>query len=614
VNFSRTRTESENAFAYVRNVAEELGIVGVSQDPINWGPPTVNFTSYGNLSLAAPAFNSSQNFSVSGSLNKIGRKHSLRAGGDIRWAQRNSQSDSNGRGTFTFNGYATVLYDSEENQVSGTGYDLADFLLGLPYSTSRRFVDTSVNPMGNRLYLRNRSLNLYVLDNWQIRSNLTLNYGMRYEYTGPTYEKYDRIVSLDVSPDLQEVDRVFPNQEGPLSGQYFGRSIVNPDRNNFAPRIGLAWKPWNRLSLIVRTGYGIGFDTSGYSSIAGQMINQPPFALNQNLATSPLNLLTLQNGFPVDPDTNILNTYAIDPHYRAAYAQQWNLDIQSRLFRIYSLNITYSGAKGTGLDIVRAPVRSGTGYSYLYQTNGGNSIYHGLDVQVSRQFSRGFNLRGSYTLSKSIDNASGSGGASIAQNDADLGAERSLSSSDRRHNFQANFTYEFPFGQNRMFLSGASGKVLNFVSGWTVNGNLTLSSGTPITARYTSSGGSSSGAALYSSLRPDSTDLPVNLSREERSIDRYFNTAAFTIPAGEYGNVGRNTITGPGTYMVNLSIRKGFNLDDNYRRLDLSWQIQNLLNHANWSGIQTTLNALDFGRVTGVRPMRSMTFNLRIRF
>ena len=300
-----------------------------------------------------------------------------------------------------------------------------------------------------------------------------------------------------------------------------------------------------------------------------------------------------------------MNTYAIDPHYRAAYAQQWNLNIQGRLFRIYSLEITYSGAKGTGLDIIRAPVRTENGY---------NSIYHGMDIQVSRQFSRGFNLRGSYTFSKSIDNASGSGGASIAQNDADLNAERSLSSSDRRHNFRASFMYEFPFGQNRMFFAGASDTVLNFVSGWTLSSDLTLSSGTPLTARYASSGSNNSGAALYSSLRPDSTGLPANLSREERTIDRYFNTAAFTIPAGEYGDVGRNTIIGPGTYMVNLSIRKGFNLDDNFRRLDLSWRIQNLLNHPNWTSVGTTLNALNFGLVTGVGAMRSMTFDLRIRF
>jgi len=614
VNYDRTRTENTNLFAHNRNVADELGITGVSQDPVNWGPPNINFTSYGSLSLASPSLNRNQNFNVSGSLNKIGTRHSIRTGGDVRWSQRNSQGDSNGRGTFSFTGYATVLYDSEGSQVRGTGYDLADFLLGLPYSTSRRYVDTDINPMGNVLYLRNRSWNVYVMDNWQVRSNLTFNYGIRYEYMGPTYEKYDRLVGLDASSDLQEVDRVFPNQTGALSGEYFSRSIVNPDRNNFAPRIGIAWRPSNRLPLVVRTGYGIGYNTGGYSSIVSQLVNQAPFALTQNLATSPSNSLTLRNGFPLDPIDNVLNTYAIDPHYKAAYAQQWNLDIQTRLFNIYSLNITYSGAKGTALDLMRSPLLFGNGYSYLYQTNGASSIYHGLDIQASRRFSRGVNIRGTYTFSKSIDNASAGGGASIAQNDADLAAERSLSSQDRRHNFRMNFTYEFPFGQNRMFFSGASATVLNFVSGWTVNGDLTLASGTPVTARYPSSSGSISGSALYSSLRPDSTGQPVSLSRDERTTGRYFNTAAFTIPAGAYGNVGRNTIIGPGTYLMNFSIRKGFNLDDNYRRLDLNWQIQNLLNHANWSSIGTTLNALNFGQVTGVRSMRSMTVDLRIRF
>ena len=94
----------------------------------------------------------------------------------------------------------------------------------------------------------------------------------------------------------------------------------------------------------------------------------------------------------------------------------------------------------------------------------------------------------------------------------------------------------------------------------------------------------------------------------------FFNTAAFAIPSGPYGTAGRNTITGPGSNLVNLSVRKGFRLDENNRRLDFSWQVQNLLNHPNWGGISTTINALNFGQVTSVRAMRSMTFNLRISF
>ena len=129
----------------------------------------------------------------------------------------------------------------------------------------------------------------------------------------------------------------------------------------------------------------------------------------------------------------------MDPGYKPSYAQQWNLDIQTQLSRLYVLNVSYTGSKGTGLDIMRAPNRTSNAGYFTYQTNGANSIYNGLNVQLSRRFSHGFNMTNSYTFSKSIDNSSGSGGSGVAQNDSDLAAERSLSSQDQRHNFQIEF-------------------------------------------------------------------------------------------------------------------------------------------------------------------------------
>jgi trimeric autotransporter adhesin len=610
LTLNRTRVESSNSFAYVNDVEGALGITGVSRDPINWGPPTIGLTSYGGLSLAAPVLNQNQTLTFSGGFNKIGTKHSIRAGADVNWSQRNSQSDANGRGTFNFTGYASVLLDAQGRQVPGTGYDFADFLLGYPYSTSRRFVDPGIDPHGNSIYIRNRSWNLFVMDNWRLNARLTLNYGLRYEYTGPSYEKYDRLVSLDATPGFASVAQVFPNQVGPLSGIPFSRSLVNADRNNVAPRIGIAWRPTNSSRFIFRAGYGIGYNAGGFGSIVNQLVNQVPFAINQNLASDLSNPLTLKAGFPVDPSMDVFNTYAIDPHYRAAYAQQWNLDIQTQISRLYVLTVAYMGSKGTGLDVLRSPNQSSTASEFVFQTNGGSSIYHGLNVQLSRRFSHGFNMTNSYTFSKSIDTTSGN----VAQNDANLKAERALSSQDQRHNFQTNFAYELPIGQNRMFFAGASAKLLNFIAGWSFNGNLTLATGTPLTARYANTSGNSSGAALYNALRPDATGVAVTLPGNERTWVEYFDTAAFAIPVGKYGNAGRNTISGPGSFLINLSVRKGFRLDENGRRLDFNWQVQNLLNHPNWGGVSTTINATNFGQVTSARQMRSMSANIRVRF
>ena len=142
--------ESTNSFSSKRDVEEALGISGVSGDPINWGPPTITFSNYGSIALAAPSVTRSQTLTASGGINKMTGKHSIRAGADVSWAQRNSYSDSNGRGTFSFTGYATILFAAQGLQVSGTGSDFADFLLGLPYATSRRYVDSTVNPQGKR--------------------------------------------------------------------------------------------------------------------------------------------------------------------------------------------------------------------------------------------------------------------------------------------------------------------------------------------------------------------------------------------------------------------------------------------------------------------------------
>lgn len=615
VAFNRTRTEGTNAFAYTRNVEGALGITGTSLEPINWGIPNVGFTNYGDLSLAAPSLNRNQTFSISGGFTRIGTKHTITTGGEISWNQRNSLTSTNARGAFSFTGYATSAFDSKGRPIAGTGNDFADFLLGLPYATSRRYGS-------DNNYLRNRAFSLFVQDNWRFRSGLTLNLGLRYEYTGPTFEKYNHLVSLDVAQGFTAVAPVFPEQVGPLSGRYFPRSLVNADRNNLGPRIGIAWKPVAGSKFVFRTGYGIFYNASAYSTIISQLVGQPPFAVNQDLLTSRSNPLTLQNGFPADPVVTILNTYAIDPNYKPAYVQQWNLDVQAQISRLYVLDVAYNGSKGTGLDILRAPNRTTSQISnagnFVYQSNGAGSILHALNVNLTRRFSHGLNVNNTYTLSKSIDDASGiGGGLTVAQNDANLAAERSRSSFDQRHNFATNFSYELPMGQNRKFFANASTRALNFISGWSVSGNFQLSSGTPLTARILGNVSNNSGTAkgATNSERADATGLPVSLPWGDRSVARFFNTQAFAIPApGQFGNAGRYTINGPGNNVLNLSVRKSFRLDDNNRRVDFSMQVQNVLNHPNWGGVGTTVNALNFGLVTSVRSMRQMTMNLRISF
>jgi hypothetical protein len=226
-------------------------------------------------------------------------------------------------------------------------------------------------------------------------------------------------------------------------------------------------------------------------------------------------------------------------------------------------------------------------------------------------------IQGSYTLAKSIDNASriGGGGSQVVQDDENISAERSLSSFDQRHRFETQFYFDLPFGERRRFLANASPVLNVFIAGWSLNGTYQLFSGTPLTARLLGNVSNNSGTGSNYSERPDATGAAVTLPGGQQTTARYFNTDAFAIPdPGEFGNAGRYTIPGPGTNLLSLSLRKSFVLDDNNRRIDFRWQVSNALNHPNYAGVATTINATNAGRVTSVRSMRQMQFHVRINF
>src|SRR5262249_26461030 len=156
--------------------------------------------------------------------------------------------------------------------------------------------------------------------------------------------------------DFSNVAPVLPGQTGPLTGKKYPAGLINADRNNFAPRLGLAWKALSKT--VVRAGYGVNYNISQYGQMATQLGFQPPFAAAQTNPAPPGSFLSLQNGFPpaiADSPLHITNTYAVDPNYRLPYVQSWNLNIQQEIKTSVVVNIGYTGAKGTHLDIVRAP-------------------------------------------------------------------------------------------------------------------------------------------------------------------------------------------------------------------------------------------------------------------
>jgi TonB dependent receptor-like, beta-barrel len=613
-NFSRNRNETLPAFAYGTNVAAQLGIQGTSQDPINYGPPNLSFTNFGALSDANPSLRRDQTSGLNDGFTWVRGRHTMSFGGEYRRVQNNLLSDEDGRGSLTFSGLLTSQINANGQPVDNTGYDLADFLLGFPQSSSIRF-GTASN------YFRSSVYSTYAQDDWRIRPNLTLLFGLRYEYFTPASEKYGHMANLDIKPGFTGVAVVTPDLAGPYTGN-FPAGLIDPDKNNLSPRLGIAWRPIPAKQLLVRAGYSIFHNGSIYSQFPSRLASQPPFAVTGNLLTTTNDPLTIVDGFPTAPTGTITNTYAADRAYRVAYAQTWNLSIQQSLPHSLIVELGYLGTKGTRLDIQSYPnraapgsplsaedrLRIGNATGFTYDTSNGDSIYHAAQVRFTRRFSRGIAGNVLYTFAKSIDNASsiGGGGATVAQNDLDLRAERGLSSFDQRHTLSVNYVLTSPVRDNG-FLAGHD-LAAKFLKDWTLTGGVTASSGTPLTARVLGNQSDTAGTGSVGSGRASATGLPV------QNGSGYFNLAAFTVPeAGTFGNAGRNTIPGPNRFSLNASFGRSFRLDDR-RQVEFRVESQNVTNHVSISGFNTVVNAKNEAVATSAAAMRKLTLNLRLRF
>jgi len=621
VNWSRNSTSSLNRFAFVEDVAGNLGITGISTDPIDWGVPQLGFTNFTDASDPVPAVRHNQTLRFMDNIIYTRPKHNIRAGVEIRRMQNNTVNDPTARGNFSFTGAMTAQLDAQGHIVPGTGFDFADFLLGLPQSTTVRFGSSHT-------YFRNGGLVGYAQDDWRIHPRFTLMYGVRYEAVTPPVELFNKIANLDLNSEITAVAVVLPGEVGPFSGE-LPRSLIRGDYNNWSPRLGIAWRPKLKHSVTIRAGYGMFYNTSIYNQLSSQMANQPPFAQSQTRLTSATEVLTLVNGFPPEPPGAVPNTVGVDPDYRVGYAQIWNLSVDTEVVRNLSLEMTYTGTKGTHLDMLRAPNRALPGNpfntedsrripdapGFTYDTFGASSIYHALQVRLQKRMTRGLMVMGIYAFSKSIDNASsiGGGAQTVVLNDLNFNAERGLSSFDVRHRFQASYAYELPFGERKRWArKGWSEAVFG---NWTVNGSTTISSGTPFTARILGSAANNSGTGANFAERADQVGDPV-LPASDRTAQQWFNTAAFVLPLpGTFGDAARNSIPGPGQIAFNFSVGKNIRFgSDNQRRLDLRWDAQNIFNHPNWSGLSTVVNSTSFGRVTGARSMRQMSFQARVSF
>ncbi|HUQ95877.1 MAG TPA: TonB-dependent receptor [Bryobacteraceae bacterium] len=585
--FSRNRDLSLPYFANRVNVAAQLNIAGTSQDPRNWGPPNLNFTNYAGLTDGNSSLGRNQTSALSETLLWVHGTHNVSFGGGYRRQQFNQLADTDGRGSFTFNGL-------------GTGYDLADFLLGTPTAGAIRYGNPDK-------YFRGTGYDAFVNDDWRIATRLSLNFGVRWDYSTPVTELYDRMVNLNIGAGFVSAAPLLQSNA----------ALIRPDRNNFSPRLGFAWRPRAKGSMIVRGGYGVYYNSSVYNMIASNMAQQPPFASALSATGTPANPLTIRNAFLLASSTGVTNTFAVDPDYRIGYVQTWTLSLQRDLFFGMFGTAGYLGTKGTRLDqqfvpnsVAPGAPESALPHSFIYETSNGNSIYHAAQFQLNRRFRSGFMAHASYQFSKSIDNGGtggrGQGNTPVAQNWLDLSAERGLSSFDSRHNLSLQFQYSTGMGRaGGTMLNGRKGTLLK---DWTLSGNINGRSGSPFTALAGGSRSQVGGTAVNNTVRANASGLPID------APGMLFNTAAFTLPlAGHWGTAGRNTIPGPTVFFLNGSLGRVFRFGER-RSADLQFQAQNLLNRVTITNWGTLVGSNNYGLATGAAPMRRLTIMLRFRF
>lgn len=612
VTFSRNGNTTLPFFAYGANVAALVGINGTSSDPRNFGPPNISFTNFGGLTDGSAVVSRGQTAAINNTLTYIRGRETFRMGGDFSRRQTNPVTDANGRGSYSFSGLLTSQFVNGQ-PVPNTGFDFADYLLGKPQSSSIRFGSTAN-------YFRESAYDAFLTDDIRVRSGLTLMLGVRWEYFTPYSEKYGHLANLDIAPGFSAVSVVLPGQTGPYSGA-FSDGLINPQKANFSPRLGIAWKA--RKNTVTRFGYSIFYNGSVYGQFASRMASQPPFAKSANLVTSVSDPLTIENGFATTPSQAITNTYAIDKDYRMPYVQTWNASVQQTLPAQFQLELTYTGVKGTRLDIQEQPNRSLAGSylngqqtsqiknaaQFLYETSQGNSIYHGLQSRVTRRFSRTTSFNVFYTFSKSIDDASniGGGGASVAQDFRNLSAERAVSSFNRTHVLNTSFNFTSPVGEQGTYKPGGLQELL--LKDWQLTGGVTLSSGSPFTAQVLGNLSNIAGSGSVGSGRAQATGLPLYTGTG------FFNLGAFTFPAaGTYGNAGRNTITGPSTLNANASFGRSFRLRDDRRRLEFRLEANNITNSVNITSFNTVVGATNYGLPLLAGGMRTVNATVRIRF
>ena len=584
------------------------------------GIPHISVSGGGLASLGGlPWYNRDQNELTvyeSDTLSVLRGTHSLKFGGELSRYQFNTRGASDERGTLYFDGSRNNLIPNPSaNSLAST---LTDLLLGLPYQA------TITTGQFGRGY-RDWAWALFAQDSWRVTRRLTLDYGLRYEYSAPWREVNGKLSNFVPGQGV-----VTPKTPG-WSGLY------RPDRNNFGPRLGFAYDPFGTGRTAVRGGFGILHETLLQASTVQQVENDAPFSasaitnsptpFSQNPNTPSTTLLDLRN--TAQPSSTLS---AVPLNLRNPYSMQFSLGVQQAIGANWVVEIGYHGTRGVHLpvnyninqvplDSLSATQRAEIAAAIAAKqdttpiidgfrpypafnsinlfANVASSTYHSLQAKVDHRFGHGLNVLAAYTFSKSIDDATDFASSDPSEqvlNSYNRKIQRAVSSFDVPHRFTAAFSYAVPAPMMKAVLGG-----------WQFNGIITVQSGQPFTP-YTSQ---------FEPYRGESFNRLNIIGNPNRNVPpgHAYNPAAFAVPdplSGTFGNSGRNIVRGDGYRSTDLSLFRNFAIRERVK-VQMRFEATNALNQVNYQGPITNQSTTPGVFVAAATP-RTLQLGAKIQF
>ena len=595
------------------------GLQGVTGDTRDMGYPQVAF---GGLfsAIGDPNFfvsRENRSYELYDNVMVERGNHHFKVGGYLFRLEFNPVLPTNARGNFTFNG-------------QWTGNAFADFMLGYP----------SVSQVGiGRADEHGRStwLHLYGQDDWKIKSNLTFNYGLRYEINSEMTDIDNRLAAVDLpgrrfviasdengnlSPSAAPLLSQIPIPYVTSKEAGWQRGLLRPSYRRFAPRLGLVWAVGQDARTVVNAGFGVFLNQWAYSVQQALAATLPFFFAKTVTAAADAIQPTQQMSTVLQaPANGTVGGSTMDWDFRTEYAKNYSVSVQRQVAPTTMIEVSFlrSAIVGADSSTVRnvpepGPGAIGVRRSVPQLANitairwDGYSIFNGVTFRAEQRLSRGLASTMSYTLSKAIDDASDPGGtafeANLPQDVRNMAAEEARASFDHRHRFVGSVTYALPsLGGN------GNGFASKLGSDWQVNGIVLLESGAPFTVNL---GTDRANIGAGPAQRPDMTCDPNEGGA--RTAQQWFNTSCFALqPQFTFGNAPRNAVLSPGYANVDAAVQKDVVLGGG-TRLQFRWEIFNLLNRANFDVPNRVAFTPNFGRIFSAKPPRQMQFGVKVLF